>query len=83
MRLWTWELATWNTKANGQERIHRARLQPWARTGPGEALDGKPRFDLTACDREYFDRLRARVSAAGKRGVTIGFDLLWINGAQV
>ena len=35
--------------------------QPWARTGPGAAKDGKPRFDLDQFDDAYFDRLRERV----------------------
>jgi hypothetical protein len=43
--------------------------QPWPRTGPGTAKDGKPKFDLAAFDGAYFDRLRDRVIAAGDRGV--------------
>jgi hypothetical protein len=42
---------------------------PWPRTGPGKALDGKPKFDLKKFDTEYFRRLRERVSLAGKQGV--------------
>jgi hypothetical protein len=45
--------------------------QPWARTGPGVAKDGKPKFDLTRFDPEFFDRLRARVIAAGERGIYV------------
>jgi hypothetical protein len=33
---------------------------PWARTGSGNASDGKPRFDLSQFDQAYFDRLRTR-----------------------
>ena len=47
MRMWTWELVTWDTKANGEGKHHTAAPQPYARTGPGNALDGKPKFDLT------------------------------------
>jgi hypothetical protein len=43
--------------------------QPWPRTGPGRAKDGKPKFDLSAFDRAYFDRLRERVIAAGRAGI--------------
>ena len=50
LRLWTWELTTWNTRANGAEKVHHAWPQPWVRSGPGLALDGKPRFDLTRFD---------------------------------
>src|SRR5262245_62175029 len=35
--------------------------QPWQRTGPGYASDGKPKFDLTKFNPAYFDRLRSRV----------------------
>src|SRR5215204_4489629 len=45
--------------------------QPWPRTGPGSAKDGKPRFDLSSFDEAYFDRLRDRVSAAGRRGIYV------------
>ena len=43
--------------------------QPWPRTGPGTAKDGKPKFDLSAFDQNYFDRLRERVVAAGSAGI--------------
>ena len=54
--------------------------QPWPRTGPGSAKDGRPRFDLSAFDQTYFDRLRERVMAAGRAGIYIrdafeGFSL--------
>lgn len=42
---------------------------PWPRTGPGNAIDGKPRFDLLQHDQAYFDRLRARVIASRDRGI--------------
>jgi hypothetical protein len=45
--------------------------QPWARTGPGEATDGKARFDLTQFDPDHFDRLRERVTNAGQRGIYV------------
>lgn len=47
----------------------------WERTGPGNALDGKARFDLTKLSSTYFDRLRERVSAAGKRGIYVSVML--------
>lgn len=43
--------------------------QPWPRTGPGSAKDGKPKFDLSAFDQTYFDRLRERITAAGRAGM--------------
>ena len=42
---------------------------PWARTGPELAQDGKPKFDLTAWNPTYFQRLRQRVVEAGQRGI--------------
>jgi hypothetical protein len=47
----------------------------WPRTGPGVALDGKPRFDLSKFDPAYFARLRERAVAAGKRGIYVGIML--------
>jgi len=38
-------------------------------------LDGKLKFDLTKLDQAYFDRLRARVTAARDRGVYVGIML--------
>ena len=43
--------------------------QPWPRTGPGSAKDGKPKFDLSVFDQTYFDRLRERTMAAGRAGI--------------
>ena len=71
MRLWTWELTSWDTRGNQETEAmhHHAAPQPWARTGPGKALDGKPKFDLTTLNDEYFARLRQRVSAACDRDI--------------
>jgi hypothetical protein len=49
--------------------------QPWARTGPGVAYDGRPRFDLTSFDQAYFDRLRERIISAGDRGMYVSLML--------
>ncbi|MBI4605157.1 MAG: hypothetical protein HY721_24600 [Planctomycetes bacterium] len=78
IRLWAWDSAVWDTRANGglgKDFVHRVAPLPWARTGPGQALDGKPRFDLKRFDPEYFERLRARVSAARKRGIYVSVML--------
>lgn len=69
MRLWTWELLSWNTKGNRENQLHTAAPMPYARTGPGKALDGKPKFDLTKFNPAYFDRLERRVVAAREHGV--------------
>ena len=39
--------------------------QPYERTGPGNARDGLPKFDLTKWNEAYFARLRERVEKAG------------------
>ena len=75
MRLWTWELVSWDTKANGEGKRHTAAPHPYARTGPGKALDGKPKFDLTKYDSAYFDRLRNRLAAARDRGIYVSVML--------
>ena len=48
---------------------------PWARTGPGNAADGRPKFDLTAYDATYFERLRERAILAGNAGVYVCVQL--------
>jgi hypothetical protein len=77
IRLWRWELVMWDTSANQEKnsRTHSAEPHPWARTGPGLALDGKPKFDLTKFEPAYFDRLRSRVAAAGERGIYVSIML--------
>lgn len=78
IRLWAWDSTTWYTQANrslGKDFVHHCAPLPWARTGPGVALDGKPKFDLTKFDPAYFDRLRTRVRAAGERGIYVSVML--------
>jgi hypothetical protein len=48
---------------------------PWARTGPGNATDGKPRFDLTKFNQAYFDRLRSRIMLAAEQGIYVSVML--------
>ena len=84
IRLWAWELTTWDTRENGRwrkDKPHHVAPLPWARTGQsavgtlGRARDGKPKFDLTKFDPEYFKRLRSRVEAAGRRGIYVSIML--------
>ena len=74
-RLWTWESTTWNARPNRREATHTVFPLPFARTGPGAAKDGKLKFDLTQYNPQYFDRLRSRVEAAGKRGIYVSVML--------
>ena len=73
IRLWRWEQFRSYTAAADYHLCMRP--QPWARTGPGEATDGKPRFDLAMFDEEFFGRLRDRAIAAGERGIYVGVML--------
>ncbi len=41
----------------------------YARTGPGTALDGGPKYDVSKFNQAFFDQLRARCSAAQERGI--------------
>jgi len=75
IRLWTWEPVTWNTKANRENKLHTSAPQPWARTGPGMALDGKPKFNLKKFNPAYFERLNRRISAARDRGIYVSVML--------
>ncbi len=75
IRLWTWEPVTWNTKNNQRDAINNASPQPWPRTGPGKALDGKSRFDLSKFDDRYFKRLRRRLEEANRRGIYVSIML--------
>ena len=66
IRLWAWESALWVLP---DSRVVPWTLLPYARTGPGEAFDGRAKFDLARLDEAYFSRLRERVAAARERGL--------------
>lgn len=78
IRLWTWDSATWDTRANrglGKDFVHAVAPQPWRRVGPDKAPDGKPKFDLNQFEPDYFERLRTRARAAGRRGIYLSVML--------
>jgi hypothetical protein len=77
MRLWTWELMNWDTQANNEEeaKVHTVSPHPWMRTGPGNALDGKLKFDLTTMNPAYFGRLGRRVKLAADNGIYVSVML--------
>ena len=87
VRMWRWELTIWDTRANQGNRHHFCEPHPWPRTGPGEALDGKPKFDLSRFDDAYFARLRSRVQSAGERAIDVsimlfeGWGMQFVEGA--
>jgi hypothetical protein len=49
--------------------------QPWQRTGPSLASDGKLKFDLTKFNQAYFDRLLDRVRQLNAAGIYAGVYL--------
>jgi hypothetical protein len=73
-RLWTWEQSRW-TLETGDENYWFNPEGPYVRTGPGTALDGKAKWDLSKFDQGYFDRMRQRVVAAGQRGMYVSIML--------
>jgi hypothetical protein len=75
IRLWTWEHTVCDIDEGGRRMRYYAAPQPWPRTGPARALDGKPQFDLSRFNPDYFERLRTRVQAAGRRGIYVSIML--------
>ena len=69
IRLWRWE--QFRSRAAGGDFHLCMTPQPWQRTGPGEATDGRLKFDLESFDEAFFGRLRDRVVAAGDRGIYV------------
>jgi CubicO group peptidase (beta-lactamase class C family) len=72
IRLWARHVSWYHGYGDGE--LHAAPLA-WTRSGPGKALDGKPKFDLGKFNPAYFDRLRARVMAARNRGIYVSIML--------
>jgi hypothetical protein len=70
-RLWSWELMTWDTRGNKEKNAQLLHVSPhpWKRTGPGNAADGKPKFDLQQLNDDYFTRMGNRVAAAQDHGI--------------
>jgi hypothetical protein len=64
-------IGMWSFQSTGAWIFPEIRPNPWQRTGPGNARDGKPKFDLTKFNDAYFKRLRERVEAAAKRGIYV------------
>ena len=74
MRLWMWEHATW---MQFREKSVSVRYKPlrYVRTGPGKALDGGSKFDVTKFNPEFFERLRDRIFQAREKGIYVGVML--------
>lgn len=74
LRMWVWEHAQWMQFVEADVPIRYTPL-PFARPGPGLALDGRPKFDLTRFNPEFFARLRDRVRLAQERGIYVSVML--------
>jgi hypothetical protein len=75
--LWSTELPTFHglpTTASAAPNFSVTPF-PWQRTGPGNASDGKRKFDLTEFNQAYFERLRARVQELNAAGIYAGVYL--------
>jgi len=72
MRLWAWEQAAWINESTAKITFDPL---PYQRKGPGTALDGGRKFDLTRFNQTYFDRLRSRVVEAGQHGIYVSVML--------
>lgn len=46
-------------------------LAPWARSGPGEANDGRPKFDLTKWDERFWQRAHEYFADCRERGIVV------------
>lgn len=80
-RLWTEEEVTWEIQQKPNPAVQNFMGPlPWARTGPGAAVDGKPKFDLSRFHPAYFERLRSRIQEAGRRGIYVSVMLFegWV-----
>jgi uncharacterized protein (TIGR03437 family) len=60
-------------------------INVYRRTGPGNAQDGRPKFDLTQFDQSYFDYWRAVVQYAQAKGIVVQLCMLdmWHASANV
>ncbi len=72
MRFWHWEQAAWAPWTT--DKVLYEPL-PYLRTGPGLALDGQPKFDLTKFNPQYFARMRKRLIYARDRDIYAAVQL--------
>jgi hypothetical protein len=69
-RVWVW----WGCE-EFPERDNGVHFLPYLRTGPGNANDGRKRYDITRFDPAFFRRLRGACTAAEKRGIFVQLTL--------
>ena len=64
-RVWVFQGQGGGGRRGGQVMV------PYLRTGPGNANDGRPKYDMDKFDPAFFDRLAAMCQAAKKRGINL------------
>lgn len=72
IKLWRFEQAKFSSETPGNFYLDPL---PYLRPGPGAAIDGKPKFDVTRFNQAYFDRMRQRVIDARDRGIYVAIML--------
>lgn len=77
-RLYMWEQARWSAETS---QSHWFSPTLYLRTGPGTAVDGGPKFDVTRLNPAYLARVRQRVIDAGARGIYV--SVMLFNGWSV
>ena len=70
MRMWMWDGSQTTLNFVGT-----AGPFAYPRTGPGNALDGGLKYDLSQFNQAYFDRMRARVQLAAAKGIYVSIML--------
>jgi len=73
-------LRNWIIFSTGGGPTSVASPMPYARTGPGTALDGRPKFDLRRFDETYFKRLHDRIRLAQDQGIVVSVMLFEVYG---
>ena len=68
-RVWLW----WGAEQFPQDTkyVVGRHIEPYLRSGPGTANDGRPKYDLSRFNPAFFERLRAVCAAARDRGVIL------------
>ena len=77
-RLYMWEQARWSAETS---QSHWFSPTLYLRTGPGTAIDGGPKFDVTKINPAFLARVRQRVIDAGARGIYV--SVMLFNGWSV
>jgi hypothetical protein len=72
IRGWHWEHSRWVVNGIPTDWIYPL---PFARTGPGIAFDGKPKFNLDSYDGGYVTRLQNRATTAQNENMYISLML--------